>query len=341
MERMEKRGKFAEALDFCDTQLLYCADIYGQKSEQVWQLCERFVATSNALAVAAVQQGSCSQPTKLLRRALAVLRRCITRSDPTKLSVEAIVLNNLGTHYRRNNRLRASESCIEKALRIAPYLEELSHQADTHINMLATKSILGQHSDAAEHAVQAISLLRQEVAQLAQNTSKPELQAEWQQRSGVLAVTIFNHGIELEAMQLDQAALKAFKEASRVCTNCFGHDHPTAVAMQASYHNALSTSSQNLESNRELRNRTSGMSDGILYASSGTPLSFEPSSEAGQSCLALLEEDGFVFYDDGPSDSEHPNAGKEMLSEEDELEELLELMPQYDEHYQKPSSVNV
>ncbi len=41
MQRLEKRKKFAEALDYCETQILYCSDVYGPRSPQAWVLAER------------------------------------------------------------------------------------------------------------------------------------------------------------------------------------------------------------------------------------------------------------------------------------------------------------
>eukprot|EP00658_Telonema_sp_P-2_P004811 TRINITY_DN11797_c0_g1_i2.p1 TRINITY_DN11797_c0_g1~~TRINITY_DN11797_c0_g1_i2.p1 ORF type:complete len:279 (+),score=58.83 TRINITY_DN11797_c0_g1_i2:252-1088(+) len=240
MEKMESRNKFAEALDYCETQILYCTDVYGEHSPHTWKLCERFAATSNALAVAAVQQGSTDQPTQLLRRALALLRRCGGRTRSDQLLVSVVTLNNLGTHYRRIGKLKASYSCLVKAVGFNHSIEDLAQCADSHVNLCSTLSVMKRHSQAAEQASMAIRLLRKETGELEESMgADPGLQAQWQQRSGVMAVAIYNHGVELEALTLDQAALSAYKEATRVCNKCFGPDHPTSVAMAESYHSAL------------------------------------------------------------------------------------------------------
>jgi len=323
MARMEKAGKYADAIEYCETQILYCTDVYGGTSPQTWKLCERFCATSNALAVAAVQQGSYNQPTKLLRRALSVLRRCSGRStDPRQLLVRAVTLNNLGTHYRRTDRLRASLTCLNKAVALNPVLDNPALCADTHINVTATLSMLEAHAEAAEHAAQAIALLRIETALLAEEIGDDEaLEAQWQQRSGVLAVTIYNHGVELESLGLDQAAIKAYREASRVCNDCFGPDHPTSVAMSSSYQNALET----MGDPDELDSLASTVDFSVGHQSDRSM--FCPPSEAGLS--SHMEADEFVFDDDGASDGEthHPN----NTNEEDELDAVLDLMPEYDE----------
>ena len=41
MERLERSGKYVDALEYCDTQILYCTDVYGHDSDQTWVLCER------------------------------------------------------------------------------------------------------------------------------------------------------------------------------------------------------------------------------------------------------------------------------------------------------------
>jgi len=328
MDKMEKRGKYGAALEYCETQMLYSADIYGQQSPQTWELCERFAATSNALAVAAVQQSSYSQPTKLLRRALAVLRRCSGRTDPKQLLVTAVTLNNLGTHYRRTNRLRASLSCISKAVALNPLLEHPGQCADTHINISSTMQRMESHSEAAEHAAQAIALLRlevQELATAAAHSDAEELRAEWQQRSGVLAVCIYNHGVSLEQLRLYGAALKAFREAARVCQSCFGHDHPTTVAMESSYRNAL----ENMEDYEDY-----DVEEVADFHSRELESVNESLSSRHYGTDSVLEADEFVFDDDEASDSETAlerpmGDSKTKFGRDDELDDLLDLMPQY------------
>jgi len=335
MERMERSGKYVDALEFCDTQILYCSDVYGHDSDQTWALCERFAATSNALAVAAVQQGSHNQPTKLLRRALAVLRRCSTeQTDSRKLLVQAVTLNNLGTHYRRTDRLRASLSCIEKAVALNSWIENTPQCADTHVNMCATLSMMERHAEAAEHATKAVELLRLETTELEdQKESDSTLEAQWQQRSGVLAVTIYNHGVELEHLELNQAALKAYQEASRVCQRCFGPDHPTSIAMNKSYLDALDSMDVGGEDDfgsHDLLNthRSYSRSARSSISPPWTPVSKQ----------SHLEADEFVFEDNEASDGESQlgggsphNNNKTGTDADQELDALLSLMPRYDE----------
>jgi len=110
-------------------------------------LCENFASSCNAFAILAVQQGSTTQPTQLLRRAISTLRAHGSVSDPRRRLILAISFNNLGTHYRRMGRLRASLGCFQKALQYESKLAgEVEHHADTQINMGATLSALGTHS---------------------------------------------------------------------------------------------------------------------------------------------------------------------------------------------------
>ena len=109
-------------------QLIYCGDVYGTTSDQAMFLCENFASSCNAFAILAVQQGSTTQPTQLLRRAISTLRAHGVVSDPRRKLILAISFNNLGTHYRRMGRLRASLGCFQKALKYEETLGEVEHQ---------------------------------------------------------------------------------------------------------------------------------------------------------------------------------------------------------------------
>jgi len=233
--RLEKQCKYGECLDYMERQLLYCAEVYGHSSDQAMHLCEQFASNCNAFAILAVQQGSTNQPTKLLRRAISSLRAHGTPTSSRRLLILAITFNNLGTHYRRIGRLRPSLGCLRQALKFEAKLGEPEHHADTHINLCATLSALAQHSDAATHAAKAVKLLKSELEAYHQGEADHSA-THMEQRAGVLAVAMHNHGVELEHLRLRDAAAKAYHQAAATAEMYFGPSHPTSQALAAAYH---------------------------------------------------------------------------------------------------------
>lgn len=230
-KQLEKRQQYSECLDYYERQLFYCVDVYGKASDQAMYLCENFASNCNAFAILAVQQGSAVQPTQLLRRAISTLKAHGVASDPRRKLILAISYNNLGTHYRRLGRLRASLGCFKKALKYEEKLEEVEHHADTHINMCATLSALGQHGDAASHIAKAVKLLKNELDAY-HNGESGHTAEHAAQRAGVMAVAMHNHAVELEHLDLHHAALRAYAQAAETAELFFGPSHPTTRALR-------------------------------------------------------------------------------------------------------------
>ena len=58
----------------------------------------------------------------------------------------AVTYNNLACYYRRQGKLHAALSYLQKALRIESRLQHVYNPADTHLNMCAVLSQLGRHA---------------------------------------------------------------------------------------------------------------------------------------------------------------------------------------------------
>lgn len=86
----------------------------------------------------------------------------LTERDPPG---RAVTYNNLACYYRRQGKLHAALSYLQKSLKIEARLsrEEVENPADTHLNMCAVLSQLGRHQTALEHAQSALILLQEEL----------------------------------------------------------------------------------------------------------------------------------------------------------------------------------
>lgn len=84
----------------------------------------------------------------------------LTERDPAG---KAATYNNLACYYRRQGKLHAALTYLQKALKIESKLPNVQNPADTHINACAVLSQLGKHASALEHAQTALILLQEEL----------------------------------------------------------------------------------------------------------------------------------------------------------------------------------
>lgn len=110
---------------------------------------------SNLLAMTYLQQEDFSMVLELLKKA-----EILTEREPAG---KAATYNNLACYYRRQGKLHAALTYLQKALKIESKLPNVQNPADTHINACAVLSQLGKHASALEHAQTALILLQEEL----------------------------------------------------------------------------------------------------------------------------------------------------------------------------------
>jgi tetratricopeptide (TPR) repeat protein len=122
----------------------------------------------------------------------------------------AITFNNFACFYRkyihpdiclpvtlcRKGKFRVSLNYLEQALRIEKNLDDQKDLAETHLNICAILSKLGQHADALEHVLTAIMLIQDDI--IVHSDDEPKRLKE--KRSGLI-VAYHNLGVEYEYLK--------------------------------------------------------------------------------------------------------------------------------------------
>ena len=200
----------------------------------------------------------------------ALLKRAQVRGQGDR-AMFAITLNNLACYHRRRGHLKVALAHLSKAVDIEAHCD--AHKpADTHLNLCAVQSELGNHHEAMHHAKVALRLLRDELgmAPLTPSASgrtlgtsgsaaglltgggdsafgmpPPSVAAPSAERMAVLAIAHHNLAVEQEALRLPEEASRSYGEAAGIASRQLGDEHPVASALRATYEaNILSREKQ-------------------------------------------------------------------------------------------------
>ena len=168
-------GRVMEAGDLLERSLFVRVDVFGPGSPEADSACRALVTHFNSAGMQALHASNYPLAFELLRKAEVLTRKSgVIAQREARLRHRAISLNNLGCVYRRRKKLHAALRCLEQALTIELSLaEEMPHAqhdasyerpqvdgpADTHLNLAAVLSELGQHNAALSHVECALTLL--------------------------------------------------------------------------------------------------------------------------------------------------------------------------------------
>jgi len=121
---------------------------------------------------------------------------------------------------------------LEKALKIEARLQKVENAADTHLNMCAVLSQLGNHEAALEHAQSALILLQEEL--FAGSQAKPL--SEKADRISVLAIAYHNIGVEQEFLKKSDgsAALNSYRKGVNIAEQHLGPSHGITITLRNS-----------------------------------------------------------------------------------------------------------
>ena len=136
--KLQEQGKYLEALECMERGLVLRQHFFGADSDEVWRACKTVGEMCNLLAMTYLQQEDFGMVLELLKKA-----EILTERDEAG---RAVTYNNLACYYRRQGKLHAALSYLQKALRIESRLEHVDNPADTHLNMCAVLSQLGRHA---------------------------------------------------------------------------------------------------------------------------------------------------------------------------------------------------
>ncbi|KAJ1494762.1 hypothetical protein T484DRAFT_1877194 [Baffinella frigidus] len=227
-------GRVMEAGDLLERSLFVRVDVFGPGSPEADSACRALVTHFNSAGMQALHAANYPLAFELLRKAEFLTRKSgVIAQREARLRHRAISLNNLGCVYRRRKKLHAALRCLEQALTIELSLaEEMPHAhdasydtridgpADTHLNLAAVLSELGQHNAALSHVECALTLLPdldplcEEALEEGRRVDAPEVH--------VYAAACHNAAVEHHALNHIEAAVFFFDRAHRAAAATWG-----------------------------------------------------------------------------------------------------------------------
>jgi Ca2+-binding EF-hand superfamily protein/tetratricopeptide (TPR) repeat protein len=150
-----RQGELGQALRALEAALAIHARVHGERSEVAVECSRQVADVCNSLGMQMLQRDDFVGCHALLRRAQA-------RGQGDR-AMFAITLNNLACYHRRRGHLKVALAHLSKAVDIEAHCDGAHKPADTHLNMCAVHSELGNHHEAMHHAKVALRLLRDEL----------------------------------------------------------------------------------------------------------------------------------------------------------------------------------
>ena len=219
--QLQQQGNYLGALECLERGLVLRQHFFGAESDEVWGACKSVAEMCNLLAMTYLQQQDFAVVLELLKKA-----EILTERDEAG---RAVTLNNLACYYRRQGKLHAALTHLQKALKIEAKLQRVDNAADTHLNMCAVLSQLGNHPAALEHAQSALILLQEEL--FAQQVVPLSEKAD---RVAVLAIAYHNIGVEQEFMKKLPDAMNSYRKGVAIAEQHLGEKHGIAITLRNS-----------------------------------------------------------------------------------------------------------
>lgn len=238
--QLQQEGRYTEALECMEKGLVLRQHFFGAESDEVWTSCRTVGDMCNLLAMTYLQQGNFRVVLELLKKA-----EILTERYPAG---RAVTLNNLACYYRRRGKLHKALTYLTEALKIEARLDNLPNKADTHLNMCAVLSQLGNHPSALDHAQSALIYLHEEL-QLGRagllesdqtntiidgNVGKKIIPTIRTDRVAVLGIAYHNVGVEQEFLKCWDLSLQSYKKGKEITAMYLGESHGIVNTLQNS-----------------------------------------------------------------------------------------------------------
>ena len=153
--QFRRQGELGQALRALEAALAIHCRVQGERSDVAIECSRQVADVCNSLGMQMLQRDDFVGCHALLRRAQA-------RGQGDR-AMFAITLNNLACYHRRRGHLKVALAHLSKAVDIEAHCDGAHKPADTHLNMCAVHSELGNHHEAMHHAKVALRLLRDEL----------------------------------------------------------------------------------------------------------------------------------------------------------------------------------
>ena len=134
--------------------------------------------------------------------------------------LKAVTLNNLGCFYKTTGRPHLALQYCYSALEIEREMEDGLSMSSTHLNLCSILSAMKKHSEAYEHAEDALRLVEES-----------EATAGGPAGISLRAVAYHNMAVQLEAMNMLAKAVEMLTLASKAAREELGADSPIALSL--------------------------------------------------------------------------------------------------------------
>ena len=235
---MQEQGRLDQALRAIEKAIALRRRALGtSEDETLLQYLERSADLCNTIAMSSLQNDEFVECLKLLKKAEGL---CLNARNKPLL---AITLNNIACYYRRRGQPKVALSHLHRALEIEARCKAPHKPADTHLNVCAVSSQLGQHHQAMRHAKAALHLLKVELSgSLDSDTpsasgmltggGEPVGSPE---RMAVLAIAYHNLAVQQERLELRTEALRSYAHAADIASRHVGEGHAITTELRGAY----------------------------------------------------------------------------------------------------------
>ncbi len=219
-ERLRGDDRGLEALSLMEKGLVLRHSLCGKDGAELWDACKPMAELCNMLAMRILNGGDYSLSLELLKKAELLSER--------DRGAQASTFNNFAVYYRKIGKLHAALTYLHKCLGIEEELEAVG-VADTHLNLCAVQSQLGQHEKALEHAQEALILLQEELYVNTPGDNADDVDSS--DRFSVLAIAFYNIGVEQEHMYQYEQSFRSYSKGAQVAAKHLGADSGIAKTL--------------------------------------------------------------------------------------------------------------
>jgi tetratricopeptide (TPR) repeat protein len=200
----------------------------GPEHAETVAACGQYVEHSTGMATMYLETGRGSIAWKVLQQA--------EKAAETRPALMPAVQNGMACCLARSGRQRAALSMLQKA---AGTVQEEGHSAamrgNISLNLCATLSALGKHTEALEAAKESMQCLRRGLRETQDlgDAGGAEARRERADLAAMLAMALHNTAVQHEHLQQWQLALAAYQCAANCAADCLGTEHPIARSLRA------------------------------------------------------------------------------------------------------------
>ena len=186
---------------------------------------------------------------KLLLKAQKLL--ALTEQQYHHAKSKAITYNNLACYYKEKNKLHCALKYLKVCLKLESMHDITECSSDSYLNTCVVLSKLNKHHQALEHALNALSLLEEELLLSSTSTISCNHMNDIHHsmvsehipirldRIIVLTITYYNIGVEQEYLKLWKESMQSYKKGMCIAYRYLGGNHCMYATLNSSFENVM------------------------------------------------------------------------------------------------------